>query len=574
MNSGAGAARSRRPHPWLAPLFLVLFTFVMYSGALGFDFLNYDDLANVAANHHLVRLGAEDFKWMFTGTAVLDYKPMVWLSYAADRLIWGMAPMGFHLGNIVLHAANVLLVFWIALFLLRRSGPAGLAEAGAALLALLFAVHPQRVESVVWISERKDVLYGFFYLASIAVYLRWTQAPRRSAYWGFTILGILSMLSKPMAVTLPVILLLLDGLLGRRNAGRLAIEKGPLFVAALLMSVRTVLDHLGDRSLSPVVPLASTPIPGVGLAATLWMLPYGLVFYLKKTFWPVDLSPLYPPQSEVGFTMPYVLSAALVIALTAVFAIAWMRGSRWPLFLWLFFAVAILPALPSRNVADRFTYLPSLGLLGMAAGVWLLVAVRASRVVLVTLALAVVAWLAVLNWNYAGWWGASESLWRYTVSRTPSARAWYLLAQARFADGQYRQAVRSAGEALKIDPQMAVAWNLKGAIFAKMNRAPEAEESFRQATRLHGDMWEAYENLGTLLMTQGQADEAIESWEQALKLNPDAFTSHVGLARAYRDRRRNDLALSHVQAALALWPSADWLREEMRALQDGPRPTP
>ena len=592
------AATSHRGYR-VIPLLIAAATFFLYAGALGYDFLNFDDLSNVADNYHLSRLDAQDFKWMFTGTLVSDYKPAVWLSYAIDRLVWGFNPTGFHLTNILLHVANALLVYWISLFLLRRyrtgSGGESLLIAGAALVSVLFSVHPQRVESVVWISERKDVLYGFFYLASLALYLRWsagTQSRRMWVYLCFNLLGILSLLSKPMAVSLPVIMLLLDALiLGRFGSWRrfdfsraavLFAEKLPLFIAAALISIRTLADHHADTTFAPLLNAAGAAAGNAGPTPALWILPQSLVFYLTTTFWPAALMPIYPPLRDAGLSAAVMFGAVLVTLMTISLAVAWVRGSRWPFFLWLFFVVSLLPVLPSRIVCDRFTYLPSLGLIGLAVGLWLAAAgrglhVRGVRVLLVALPLVLAGWLAALNWTYAGIWENSERLWEYTVARNPSANAWHLLATARLANGKYTQALQAEEQALKYDPLLDDAWSGKGAILIKLNRLAEAADCLTQSTHLPQTSWKTYMNLGHVMILQGQTEAAVTNLLKALEFAPNSFTVHLGLARAYRELGRADEAMQYYRSALATAPSATWretVQQELEGKQAPPDSVP
>ena len=568
--------------PRLIPLLLAAITFDLYSSVLGYGFLDWDDVTNIVGNYHLMRFNAEDFRWMFTASIVSDYKPMVWLSYAADRLIWGFNPVGFHLTNILLHSANAVLVYWTALFLLRQRGPDGLTEklrvVAAALVSILFAVHPQRVESVMWISERKDVLYSFFYLASLVLYIRWTSRDNGRGvglYLGSAFLGILSMLSKSMAVSLPIIMLLLDAFVLRRidawrpfnlrRAVILVTEKLPLFIVALLIGLRAIMDH------------ESAPMNDVGPAKTLWMFPFGLVFYLKKAVWPVILSPLYPAQENVVWCSSFFeVSALLILVATAGFLLACIRGHRWPLFLWLFFIVSILPVLPFRHVADRYTYLPSLGLSGLAVGAWLVGVMRGSkihgwRVGIVALPLGVLFGLIVLNWNYAAIWRDSYSLWSTAVVRTPSAKAYYLLAAAQLEDGQLGSALRAVNKALEYDPLMDMSWNQKGAILARQNRADEAIECLRQAISLRDASWEAHLNLGIVLGTKGQLDDAVACWLKTIELNPDSVQAHVYLGLAYEKMGRPKDALRHLRIAHAMQPSTVGLKESIQALEENLR---
>ncbi len=562
---------------WI-PILLAALVFSIYSSSLGYDFLHWDDKENIVKNHHLFRLSAEDFLWMFTASIVSDYKPMVWLSYVADRLVWGLNPLGYHLTNNLLHSANAVLAYVLALCLLRRHGSGrwtgGWAVAGAVLTSALFALHPQRVESVMWISERKDVLYGFFYLASLVVYVRWVDdADRRSRglYLGFTVLGFLSMLSKSMAVTLPVIMLLCDVFVLRRldpfrpfcwrRAVRLVTEKLPLFLGAVLIGLRAIGDH------------ARTPLNDVGQAQTLWMFPYSLVFYLWKTVWPVELSPLYPAQENaVWSSVPHLLSAALVLLAPVLFLVVCFRGRRWPLFLWLFFVVSILPVLPFRHVADRYTYLPSLGLAGLAVGAWRILVARGltipvRRAVAVVLPCVVLLELVALNWSYAAIWGDSYSLWTTAVQRTPSAKAYYGMASAQMDAGQIRMALRTVTKAIERKPTMAVAWNLKGTVFARLNNATNAIQCMRKAIALQPGMADAHQNLGMVLASQGQVDEAIASWSRAIELRPDNFTVHYYLALAYEKKGMLEEALRQLRNAQDIQPSTPGLNETIRTLE-------
>ena len=280
-------------------------------------------------------------------------------------------------------------------------------------------------------------------------------------------------------------------------------------------------------------------------------------------------------NSNIGLSTPYVLSAVLITVVTIGFIVAWVRGSRWPFFLWMFFIVSMLPALPSRVVCDRFTYLPSLGLIGLAVGVWLTAAaqglrVPGARVLIVALPLTFVGWLAVLNWTYAGVWGNSERLWSYAVAKSPSANAYHLLAAARLAVGEYLLALEAEDQALKHDPGMGEAWSGKGAILIKLNRLTEAAECLSQATCLPKASWKAYLNLGHVLILQGQTEAAITNLLQALEFAPESFAARLGLARAYGELGRTNEALFHYRSALATAPSKSWretVRQELEAKQ-------
>ena len=435
----------------LAPA-LFLLCVGLHWHSLSYPFLDWDDVSNVVENPHIRRLDAGNLKWMFTRSLVSDYKPLVWISYTLDLKLWGLSPAGFRLVNLLLHGANTLFVYALVFALASRARGAAPATRGAVtgvagLLAAVFAVHPQRVESVVWISERKDVLCAFFFLSSLLLYARRPRAGR-SAYGGwlalFSLAGLAAMLCKAVAVILPFALLWMDLCLDARDAGsgkgrwawgvgRLA-EKAPLIACAVLVGIKAWSEQADD------------PANNLMVAAQARMVPYVVMLNVMRTFWPWPLSPLYPQHAALGVSAVECAAAgAAVVLITAAVWRAAVRGNAWPLLGWGFFGIALAPTLPIRHIADRFMYLPSIGLLALpvlAWGAWI-GRMRVGRAVAGVAAAVALLILAGGNAGYSRVWSSSLRLWLRAVEQSPEVRSWFGLAVAEMRAGDLDAAARA-----------------------------------------------------------------------------------------------------------------------------------
>lgn len=551
------------------PLALFAVVFLLFAVSLSYDFLDWDDMVNIVDNHRLARLSRADFRWFLTSSAVSDFKPLVWLSYVADRVVWGLRPSGFRLTNILLHAANAVWVYALGVGLLSLSGGWGgrvrLCRYAAFLAALLFALHPQRIESVVWISERKDVLHAFFYLAAMYLYVKGPGPNRLRWVIRWTVLGLAAMLSKSMAVTLPVVLLVADGVLGSRlpawDGGgvrwrKSLAEKIPLLLAALLTGLRALQDQ------------SDNPAGNFMLVGTLWNYASAVGFYTAKTLRPDSLCPLYVshglvPAGERGALLW--MGVAMLLVLGAL----WQRGRRLPVFLLVFFVVALVPALPIRFVADRYTYLPSLGLIGCVVGLWLEAVVRverqpAARLALWCAALAAVAGVATASLRYMPAWTDSLSLWSRVVTLNPCARAWYGLGAAKVRVGDFAGASAALEESLRYDVEFVGAYSMLGEVRLREGREVEAEGYLQRALELNPLMLEAHQNMGTALAMQGRLEEAVAAWQRCVELDAENFSAHINLARAYLKMDRPREAREEGASALRIRPSSPDAMEVVR----------
>jgi protein O-mannosyl-transferase len=482
----------------LVPLLVAFVTVLAFLPALGNGFVNWDDDQNVLENLEYRGLGWVQLRWMFTTSLMGHYIPLTWLTLGMDYLVWGMNPAGYHVTNLLLHAAAAATFYAVALRLLA-TGLTGRHElrslalpAGAVFAALLFAIHPLRVESVAWVTERRDVLSGLLYLLTLLVYLGYCESTTqrdgraRRRYWACLALFALALLAKSMSVTLPVILLILDWYPLRRLQPRtvraVLTEKIPflaLSVGAGLMAVAAVSNVLGLGSMVRV-----------GLVERVAITAYSLVFYLVKTVIPLSLAAVYerPVTIDPG-AWPFVASGAVALLLT-VLAIALRR--RWPALaaVWASYVVILLPVagiVQNGPQNDRYTYL-ACGGWAMLAGAGLALGMMAGRRAanaLAALAVAVVGGLSVLTWNQVKVWHDSETLWTHTVAVQPSALGHFKLGVTLAHQGKFNEAIDHFQTTLRINPGYASAHSAWGYALAIQGKTPEATEHFHAALRLN-----------------------------------------------------------------------------------------
>jgi tetratricopeptide (TPR) repeat protein len=529
-NVGRAAATSRLRRHIPALVLLVGATALTFWPSLHHGFVEWDDIKNLVENTQYRGLGWSQIRWAFTNFENGHYMPLVWLSWDVDYLIWGTRPFGFHLTNLILHCLNACLVYALAVDLLGRAFPERNRPAGgllnlriaALLAALVFALHPLRVESVAWVTERKDLLSSFFYLLTVVLYLH--QDGRR---WGWpAVTYLLAVLSKVMVVSLPVVLLVLDvyplrrlggprGWLGR-DARRVYAQKLPfVLMAAAVAVVAPIAQH-------HVVSM--TPWDVHGLLPRLAVCAYGLGFYVWKTVVPTGLSPLYELRIPINpFARPFVLAGVVVVAVAAT---SFLLRRRVPS-LWaagLCYAVILAPVLGlvqngPQLVADRYSYLATLPWVLLLWGALLRVGGQglAFRVPIVLASATAVVALGLLSVHQSRHWRDTRSLW---------------------------------AQALRVDPDCAFCHNAMGRALAEEDPA-QAEHQYREALRINPTQADAHNNLGILLMDQGHPEQALRHLFQAVALEPDNGTMHYNLANALGRLGRVDEALEQYERAAA-----------------------
>lgn len=504
---------------------LAILTLAVFFQVTGHEFLNYDDNLYVAENPH-VRGGltGENFAWAFTTFRAANWHPLTWISLQFDASVFGTQPMGFHLTNLLLHIANVLLLF---LLLSRVTGHVW----RSAFAAALFAIHPLHVESVAWVAERKDVLSTLFWLLTMLAYVQYARKPSAGRYAAVGVLFALGLMAKPMLVTLPLILLLMDYWplgrfsVGRKNApptSRLFYEKIPLLALSIgSCAVTFVAQQEGG---------AVASVGGVPVGLRVGNAIVSCAAYIVKMVYPAKLAVFYPYSAS----LPAWEIAASVLLIGGISYLAYrLRASRPYLAVgWLWYLITLIPVIGlvqvgQQSMADRYTYVPLIGL--FVALTWLVGQVR--RVGLVGLAAVIV--LAGLSWRQVGFWKDNNTLFTHALAVTENNHMAHAnLGVALYDAGKFEGALDHFRQAVEIKPNEAVAQCSLGTVFMKLNRADEAIEHLETAVRLNNGLSEAHNNLGVLYGNRGDFEKAADHYREAVRTDPDSADAYFNLAVA------------------------------------------
>ena len=536
-------------------LALAAATLAAFWGALQCQFVNYDDPAYITSNPELQRgLAWHSVVWAFRSGAASNWHPLTWLSHLLDFACYGLTPAGHHLTSVLLHALNGVLLF---LLLQKMTGAPG----RAALVAAFFALHPLRVESVAWVSERKDVLSGLFWMLTLWAWLRYAeefkvQSSKFKVFYALAVLFFaLGLMAKPMLVTLPFVLLLLDYWpLGRlpRGLATLVREKIPFFALAAASSVVT---FLVQRHGGAVSSLAG--VPPVARVENAFI---SYVRYLGKIFWPAGLSPLYP---HPGY-WPLWKIAGAVILLAAITAWVIRRRCSQPYLAvgWFWFVGMLAPTIGLvqvgiQSMADRYTYLPGVGVLIMVvwgANEWLRARPGGQYVLAAAAALALGACL-VLTPRQVNFWRTSETLFLHAVEVTDNNYLAYNNLGYDWSNrGETEKAMAAYRRSLEINSNYDEAHNNLGFAFAALGRYREATNEYIKALSLNPNLTEAHNNLGVALGDLGLADAGIHEFQVALLENPNHAGAHNNYGVALAMKGRLDDAIEQFRLAVAAEP--------------------
>jgi len=534
--------------------------FVAYWPCLDAAFVDWDDDKNILENPSFRGLRPHNLRWMFTTTYMGPYQPLSWLTLGIDHAVWGLNPRGYHLTNNLLHAAGAAMMCLVTASILMAwrlrtvrdddndragedqpsAGPSAGVILAAVVAALAWALHPQHVESVAWVTERRDVLSGLFYLASVWTYLlaRRPGLDDGARRWWMVVSVVccaLGLGSKAIVVSVPVVLLVLDvyplrRLRGRpwgwlrRSYRRVLIEKLPYTVLAALAVVAGFIGQARSGALRS--------LDQVGLIDRLAIAAHAMVFYIGKTIWPAGLSPLYPRPETIRLTEPRFLYA--LIAVVAVSAVLLLLRRRWPagLAVWVCYGAVLLPVsglitIGDELVADRYSYLPTSGLFVLLGGVF------------------------VTFWQVE-WSGAIRSVWRVAVTVVAVIIVVVCGWQARRGMAVWHDSLALWTRATERRPESHKAWNNLGAVLTKAGRYAEAEDACRKAVERREDYDTGYCNLGIALTRLGRHPEAAEAYGKAIQIDPANARAHnyLGIVLIWLDRPAD--AVEHLNEALAL----------------------
>jgi tetratricopeptide (TPR) repeat protein len=563
-------------------LVLAIITFAVFGQTLRHDFIDFDDDDYVYENPVVARgLTFKGLVWAFTRSHAANWHPLTWLSHMLDCQLYGLHPGGHHLTNVLLHVATVILLF---LLLRRLTG----ALWRGAFVAAVFAIHPLRVESVAWVAERKDVLSGLFFMLTIGAYVGYARRPWSLVRYGLVaLLFAMGLMCKPMLVSLPLVLLLLDYWPLRRaeSARRLVMEKLPLLAISVAVCVVTLMtQHASARS-----------TVSFSLALRMANALVSCMVYLGQMMCPRGLAVLYPYPRD-GFPAWEVAAAGTLLA--SLSAIAWWqrRKQPWIWIGWLWYLVMLLPVIGIIHVgpqahADRFTYLPQIGI--YAAITWLVAEwaakLHASRAAVAVLATATLGVLFICTWKQTGYWKNSETLWNHALECTTGNYVAYnnlgvildhqgkvdeaitqyqsaLQINPGFSEahanlgiafrhkGNDDEAITQYQTALQLNPGYALARNSLGNSLRRKGKEDEAMIQYQMALQINPGYAEAHKNLASLLLQKGKVDEAIARYQMALQINPDDAEAHNSLGIILLQKGKVDDAIAHYQIALQINP--------------------
>lgn len=528
-------------------------TLALFWSGTRYDFVNLDDDLYVQDNPHLKsQPGLKALAYAFTTSEGGSWMPLTWLSYLVDAAVWKDKPSGYHATNIVLHALAAALLFVGLRMLTRDFWP-------SAFTALLFAVHPLRLESVLWIAERKDVLSGLCFMLVLIAYARYGVQPARNRMMATALCLLLGLMAKPMLVTTPLLLLLLDfwplrrlgrhGLEIKSNLRPLLLEKLPLIAMCLLFAAVT----LATQSASGAV--AGEADTGLD---RLWRVADNYVFYLGKVFWPQNLNVLYP--ISVLTTLFGMGGLALLLGVSV--AAIRLAGSLPELAVgWFWFLISLLPVIGfvpigSTWVADRYTYLPSIGLGVALAWTGRLAVQKFPRCKIAAfpagfLLLAVLAVIAARNLPR---WQNSLTLFTDAVSKGAHPGARLNLGVALAARGEHEAAIGQFTLALELDPQSAEACYNRANAWQMTGATEQALADFSRAIELKPAFAEAWNNRGSLRAARGELEPAITDFSTAIGLRSDYADALANRGRAFMATGRPREAIADYSAAISLKP--------------------
>ena len=575
----------RRPRTHCGPLitgavsvFLAVIVWIAFGQALRHGFAGYDDDDYVQENPIVTNgLTLNGIQWAFTHAHAFNWHPLTTISHMLDCQVYGLQPWGHHLTNIVLQAAAAILLFLALRKLTDDPWP-------SLFVAAIFAIHPLRVESVAWVSERKDVLSGVFFMLVLLAYARYAcgNGARFLQYIAVVVFFALGLMCKPTLVTVPFVLLLLDYWPLRRvepsssidpdpmkdTWRRLIVEKLPLLVLSAASCAATLLAQKQSLATSIKPPLAERVSNAL----------ISYVVYMGQMIWPARLAVLYP-YPEGNLKILQVIPALLVLLMISAVFFLWRKKYPFLLVGWLWYLGMLIPVIGIIQIgaqarADRYTYLPQIGLyLLVAWGVMeLFHRWRRTREIVAITAVLIIMALTTRSYLQTSYWRDGETLWRHAIASTSNNYiAHNNLAEALTKSGRFAEAIAECEKALKIKPDFAVAHNNLGSALQENalreneqsgdgargqdGSIDEALEHYRKALQIRPDFLEASTNIGNALLQKGKMDEAIAQFQKILEMEPNYAQAEFCLGNAFFQKREVNKAIAHYQKAIRIKPN-------------------
>ncbi len=523
---------------YLGLTIILIITYIIYTPSLHYGLLAWDDNAYLKENPLMTHI---DVKEIFSQFVLGNYHPITVLAFAIEYHFFGLKGSGYHTVNLLLHLLNVILVFY-TIFLLSNKKEIALVA------ALLFGIHPLHVESVAWVAELKDLLYTFFFLTAYIFYIKYMDTPKKRYYVFALVLFLLSLLSKAMAASLPVVLLLTDYFKAKKINTKIILEKIPFFLLAIILGVVAV---MAQKSSDAIQDIAIFTFPQrVAFAC------YGFITYLYKWLLPFELSAFYPYPAKIGESIPWMYYGfiVLLLGLTALIIYS-LKKTKKILFGLGFFAATIflvLQLLPvgSTIMADRYSYIPSIGICYLAGlGLFYLWNKKLKWLAIISLSVFSM-FFCVKTYNRCGVWQNDLALWNDVIRQYQNiSLAYYNRACELKLENRRDEAMEDFNKAILLKPTYYTAYNNRGLILMDNKNNDDAIKDFNKALELEPKFVMAYHNRGVALFNKGKYEEAIRDFSQTIKLKPDNAMSYYcrGMATYYLGK--NDAACLDLKQA-------------------------
>ena len=539
-------------------------TLALYNPGNRHPFVNYDDDRYVTENAHVHNgLNWDTITWAFAATEQGNWHPLTWLSHALDYQLFHQNPTGHHFTSLLIHAANAVLLFLLLMYATGRVGP-------SLLVAALFALHPINVESVAWVAERKNVLCTFFFFGALAAYCWYARKPDWRRYLTFASLFAMALMSKPMAITLPFVLLLLDHWpLGRIQGGpagerpipqtplfKLLAEKLPLLVLSAASAVVTIQAQRAGGAVRSIAQFS------LGIRLENAVAAYAT--YLWKMIWPSRLAPLYPHPGDSLAVWQVAISALVLLAVTS--AVLRFRSKRYLLTGWLWFLGTLVPVIGlvqvgDQAMADRYAYIPLIGIFVMIA--WGATDLADSRHIGLSARMippaCVLLALAFATHRQLGYWSSNYDLWTHALAVTDrNFIAQNNLGGALLLLGKPDEAHSHFQAAAELNPNDPMSRSNLGAYLQEHGKLSEAMEQYHRTIQLTSDaglLAATYANLGTAYRNLEEDEKARDSYDQALRLNPNQSNAYLGLGQLLEKQSQLDNAIQNYSKSVELRPT-------------------
>jgi tetratricopeptide (TPR) repeat protein len=527
---------------WIIPFILIL-TFAAFIPVLNAGFVNWDDPDYV--NNNILIRDFSNLSEIITTPIQGNYHPLTMLSLAINYAISGLDSWSYHLFNLIFHLINCFLVFRLAMLLSNKN------IVIAFTTSLLFGVHPMHVESVAWVTERKDVLYTLFFLAGLISYTKYVDTKSKKQYAYTLLFLILSLLSKPAAVVFPLVVFCIDLLRSRQLTFKLLIEKIPFLIPALISAILTYNAQTDVGATGAVLFSMSTRI---------LMAFYGIMMYIIKLIAPFNLSPFYPfPPATESLPVSYYIGPVFFIALAVLFYFSMKKNRVFAFGISFYLAnlILVLQILPvgSAVISERYTYIPYIGLfyaLGWFINKFTNNNYKKAFYIIIPISIL----FSIITFKQAGVWHSGATLWDHAIKTQPSAQAFAQRAMLLRKEGNQNLALEYYNNAIKLNIIYHEAYTNRGNVYLDQNKLDLAFTDYKKALSIKPDYHVAHDNMGALFAIQRKYDSALIYLDQAIRLKPDYKPSYLNRALTYMEVNRYNDAIKDFETYLVYEPEA------------------